>query len=144
MSGSESRAIAKQLGAYATFANCAQDDLIALADAGARFALPAEWTLVQEGIPADACYVIMEGSARVFHERAEIAVLGPGDVVGEMTLLGGGQRRATVSSVTSLRGLRVENDTLAALLTKRPQLREALTKVYQAHQGADAPQSPPS
>jgi CRP-like cAMP-binding protein len=63
-----------------------------------------------------------------------IATLGAGDVVGEMTLLAGGQRRATVSSVSPVRGLRIENDVLTELLGKRPQLRQAFDAVYRAHQ----------
>jgi CRP-like cAMP-binding protein len=131
----ESREIAKTLSHYATFAQCSEDDLIALARAGGRFSVPAGWSFVQEGIPSDACYVIMEGNAKVYHERAVIAELGPGDVVGEMTLLAGGQRRATVSSVTPVRGLRVENEALRKLLTERPHLSEALQAVYRSHQG---------
>jgi CRP/FNR family transcriptional regulator, cyclic AMP receptor protein len=134
MSASESREIAAKLETYPAFAQCSHDDLLALAKAGSRFAVPAGWSFVQEGVPSDACYVIMDGSAKVYHERSPIATLGEGDVVGEMTLLAGGQRRASVSSVTPVRGLRVENDVLTDLLTKRPQLREALDAVYRSHQ----------
>jgi CRP/FNR family cyclic AMP-dependent transcriptional regulator len=137
MAGSESREMAAKLETYPTFAQCSHDDLLALAKAGSRFAVPAGWSFVQEGIPSDACYVIMDGTANVYHERSPIATLGEGDVVGEMTLLAGGQRRATVSSVTPVRGLRIENDVLTDLLSKRPKLREALDAVYRAHQSGD-------
>jgi CRP/FNR family transcriptional regulator, cyclic AMP receptor protein len=135
MPGSDTREIADKLATYPTFAQCSHDDLVALAKAGSRFAVPAGWSFVQEGIPSDACYVIMEGSAKVYQDRKVIATLGEGDVVGEMTLLAGGQRRATVSSVSAVRGLRIENDVLTDLLAKRPQLRAALDAVYQAHSG---------
>jgi CRP/FNR family cyclic AMP-dependent transcriptional regulator len=138
MLGSEKRAMARQLSTYPAFAGCTEDDLVALAQAGARFSVPPGWALVQEGIPSDACYVIMEGTANVYRERAEIATLGPGDVVGEMTLFAGGQRRATVTSVTHVSGLRIENGALGALVIKRPRLRAALTAVYHAHQSDQA------
>ena len=134
MLGSENKAMARKLSTYAAFARCSEDDLVALAHAGAPFSLPSAWTLVQEGIPSDACYVIMEGTAKVYRERSEVATLGPSDIVGEMTLLAGGQRRATVTSVTHISGLRIENEVLAPLVTKRPHHREALTAVYHAHQ----------
>jgi CRP-like cAMP-binding protein len=134
MPASESREVADKLGTYQAFAQCSHDDLLALAKAGSRFSVPAGWSFVQEGIPSDAVYVITEGTAKVYQDRAVIATLGEGDVVGEMTLLAGGQRRATVSSVTPVRGLRIENDVLTELLGKRPQLREALDAVYKAHQ----------
>lgn len=131
--GSDNKAVVRQLSSYAAFASCTEEDLAALVDAGAAFSLPSGWSLVQEGIPSDACYVIMEGTARVFQDRHEIATIGAGDVVGEMTLLAGGQRRATVSSSSPIRGWRIENDALAALLAKRPQLKDALTAVYRSH-----------
>jgi CRP-like cAMP-binding protein len=88
---------------------------------------------VQEGIPADACYVLTGGSALVFHQREQIAELGEGDVVGEMALLGGGQRRATVTSSSRVTGLRIENDALRPVLAKHPKVAEAFRAVYDAH-----------
>ena len=61
------RELVSTLGGYATFADCSRDDVKALVDAGGPFALPSGWPLVQEGIPADACYVLTQGSALVFH-----------------------------------------------------------------------------
>lgn len=131
--GNDKKAVVAQLRQYPTFAQCSDDDLHALVSAGAAFSLPAGWALVQEGIPSDACYIITEGSARVFHERHEIATMNAGDVVGEMTLLAGGQRRATVTTATPTKGWRIENDALKELLAKRPHLQEALTAVYRSH-----------
>jgi CRP-like cAMP-binding protein len=136
MAGGEKREIVSKLSGYATFNGCDRKDLEALADAGGPFALPSGWPLVQEGIPADACYVLMSGTARVFHEREQIAELGEGDLVGEMALLGGGQRRATVTSSSRVTGLRIENDALRPVLKKHPKLAEAFQAVYDAHSAA--------
>jgi CRP-like cAMP-binding protein len=133
MSGGEKRELIATLSGYATFSECERDDVAALVDAGAPFSLPAGWPLVQEGIPADACYVLTEGEALVFHQREQIATLGPGDLVGEMALLGGGQRRATVTSSSRVRGLRIENDALRPVLEKHPKLADAFKAVYDAH-----------
>jgi CRP-like cAMP-binding protein len=133
VAGGEKRELVNKLNGYPTFAQCDRDDIGALVDAGGPFALPAGWPLVQEGIPADACYVLTDGTARVFHEREQIAELGPGDLVGEMALLGGGQRRATVTSSSRVTGLRIENDALRPVLQKHPKLAEAFRAVYDAH-----------
>jgi CRP/FNR family transcriptional regulator, cyclic AMP receptor protein len=135
MSIREKRAIAEQLSTFTTFADCTHDDLLALVDAGAHFALPPAWSLMHEGVPADACYVITEGTARVFRDRTEVATLGPGDIVGEMALVTGGQRRATVSSVTHVRGLRIEYEALTRLLARRPHLTDLIKAVYVSHRG---------
>lgn len=133
MAGGEKRELVSTLSGYPTFAACSKDDLRALVDAGSDFALPAGWPLVQEGIPADACYVLTSGAARVFLHREQIAELGPGDLVGEMTLYGGGQRRATVTSSARVTGLRIENEPLRDVLAKHPKLDEAFRAVYTAH-----------
>ena len=68
MPGEKSRLVS-QLADYETFADCSKSDVTALVEAGGRFTLPAGWPLVQEGIPADACYVLTEGTALVFSRR---------------------------------------------------------------------------
>jgi CRP-like cAMP-binding protein len=125
-------ALVAELREYPTFAGCSPADVGDLVAAGREFRLPPEWSLLQEGIPADAFYVIREGTARVFDGRTEIATVGPGDIVGEMAFLGGGQRRATVSSATRLTGIRVDYDTLSDVIARRPRLGEALKAVYES------------
>jgi CRP-like cAMP-binding protein len=134
--GGERRELIEALSGYPTFASCDRDDVAALVDAGSPFALPAGWPLVQEGIPADACFVLTGGSARVFHQREQIAEIGPGDLVGEMAFFNGGQRQATVTSSSRVAGLRIENETLRPLLQRRPRLAEAFRAVYDAHTAA--------
>ena len=131
----DKRELISTLSNYETFADCSRGDISALVEAGGPFALPAGWPLVQEGIPADACYVLTQGEALVFHKREQIATLGPGDLVGEITLLGGGQRSATVTSSTRVTGLRIDNDKLRPVLDKHPKLADAFRAVYNAHHG---------
>jgi CRP-like cAMP-binding protein len=132
MSG-DKRQLVSTLSGYKTFSDCSRADVTALVEAGGPFSLPSGWPLVQEGIPADACYVLTEGEARVFHQREQVAELGPGDLVGEMALLGGGQRNATVTSSSRVAGLRIENEKLRPLLKKHPKLADAFRAVYDAH-----------
>jgi CRP-like cAMP-binding protein len=65
-----------------------------------------------------------------------IASLSAGDVIGEMAYLAGGQRNATVSAQSQVRALRVEYETLTALLSRRPALDTALRAAYDAHRAA--------
>jgi CRP-like cAMP-binding protein len=134
--GGEKRELIQTLSGYATFARCDRDDIAALVDAGGPFALPSGWPLVQEGIPADACYVLTGGTARVFHQREQIAEIGAGDLVGEMAFFEGGQRQATVTSASRVTGLRIENDALRPVLQKHTKLADAFKAVYDAHSAA--------
>lgn len=133
MAQNEKRELADKLAGYKTFSNCNRDDVEALVDAGGPFTLPAGWPLVEQGIPADAVYVITDGEARVFYVREQVATLGPGDIVGEMALLGGGQRRATVTTSSRTSGLRVENSKMMEIFTKHPAVRDAFKAAYEAH-----------
>lgn len=130
---SEKRQLVSTLSGYRVFEACSRSEIAALVEAGGPFTLPPGWPLVQEGVPADACFVLTEGEVRVFHQREQVATLGPGDVVGEMTLLGGGQRRATVTSATRVAGLRIENERLRPVLQRYPKLADAFRAVYDAH-----------
>ena len=132
---SHKRELIDTLSGYEIFADCSKEAITDLVGAGSDFSLPSGWPLVQEGIPSDACYVIVEGEVRVFHKREQGAEIGPGDLVGEMTLLGGGQRRATVTSSSRVSGLRIENDPLRGVLGKHESLAKAFRAVYAAHGG---------
>lgn len=134
--GAEKRELVNQLMGYPTFKGCSKNDVAALVDAGGTFSLPAGWPMVEQGIPADAIYVITKGEARVFYVREQVATLGPGDIVGEMALLGGGQRRATVTTAERTSGLRVENPAMMDVFSKHPAIREAFKAAYEAHQAS--------
>jgi CRP-like cAMP-binding protein len=131
----EKRELVETLSSFPTFAGCDKDDLAALVQAGGSTQLPAGWPFVTQGEPADACYVLLTGAARVYMQRKEIAQLGPGDIIGEMAFLGGGQRGATVTSSERVTALRVENDDLRDIVEKRPHLKETLQRVYASHSG---------
>jgi len=56
--------------------------------------------LTKQGAPGDAFYLIVDGKADVIKNGTKIARLGPGDAVGEMALLDGEPRSATVMMTT--------------------------------------------
>jgi CRP-like cAMP-binding protein len=55
-----------------------------------------------------------------------LASLGPGDYFGEMTLMTGAPRVATVTALEQTRLLEVRRDTFRGILTARPDLVEKL------------------
>jgi len=129
----ESRPIAERLMTYPTFAGCDLDDLVALVEVGQTFEAPAQWVMMSEGIPADAIYIITEGTAGVYRGQAIVATIGPGEIVGEMAFLSGRQRRATVTSQTAIAGVRIEHEWLERLLPRRPRLQQMLHTVFRSH-----------
>jgi CRP-like cAMP-binding protein len=53
--------------------------------------------LVTEGASGYSFYVLIHGAAEVTVEGETVATYGPGDFFGEMAILGGGRRNATVT-----------------------------------------------
>src|SRR6478735_5835943 len=51
--------------------------------AGRALTLPQGWSPIAESTPADKAYLITEGEVSVRKGGVEIAILGPGSVVGE-------------------------------------------------------------
>jgi CRP-like cAMP-binding protein len=61
--------------------------------------------LVGEGATGYSVFVVSEGEAAVTAGGENVASLGPGDFFGEMALLGGGRRTATVTTTSAVRVL---------------------------------------
>jgi CRP-like cAMP-binding protein len=137
--GLDKKAWVTTLRSYPVFADLGDAELKALVEAGTEFHLPAGWPLVQEGIPADAVYILSEGQARVFYERRQVATVGIGDGIGEMALLEGGQRKATVTSSDRIAGLRIENDKMREVMKKYPAITNAFRAVYTSHSNPSDP-----
>jgi CRP-like cAMP-binding protein len=96
--------VATALSGVALFDGFGEGDLADFAAAFRRIELARHETLWQQGTPADGLYVLLDGEVRVCRRlpgerELELTRLGPGEVMGELPLLGGGTRRATVRAV---------------------------------------------
>jgi pyruvate,water dikinase len=84
------------------FAGLSDDEVEKIASAcKARQFAPGD-VVIREGSGGASFYVIDSGEARVTIRDAEVATLGPGDHFGEIALIDGGQRLATVTASTDL------------------------------------------
>jgi CRP/FNR family transcriptional regulator len=82
--------------------------------------------IVRTGTPGAAFYVIVEGTAKVVRGKIATAKgtwgLGPGDFFGEMALLDGGPRTASVVAETPLTTIRVERAPFRQMLREEPDI----------------------
>jgi CRP/FNR family transcriptional regulator, cyclic AMP receptor protein len=82
--------------------------------------------IVKRDDPGKAFYVIVDGLAKVVRgkivtARAD-AELGPGDFFGELALLDGGRRAATVVAATPMRAIRIQRSAFRRLLLEEPEI----------------------
>src|SRR2546428_5442414 len=83
------------LRSVSLFSDLRQRDLEQVAQLADEVDLPAGHVLMREGENGSQMFIIGSGEARVEHAGREIAVLGPGAVLGEMALGAEGPRVAT-------------------------------------------------
>jgi CRP-like cAMP-binding protein len=81
--------------------------------------------LIQAGEPGDALYVILSGRARVVG-RPRARTLGTGDHFGEMALIDGEPRSATVTAATRLEAMRLPRAPFLELVRQEPAIALAL------------------
>ena len=121
------------------------------ADAQPLRALAGDWVM-REGDDADDLYVVLRGRLRVIadadgQERI-LRVLGPGAAIGELALLTGAPRSASVQAVRDSTLLQLSRERFVELMERDPRFAAAvareLASQLQASGGLDAPPSRPA
>ncbi len=98
--------------------------------------VPAGQVLMRQGGLGTEVFLIGTGVATVTRDGQEIARLGPGDVAGEMALLGDGRRSATVTALTPMTGYVCTTREFASLRAAVPEVGDSL--VHLARERAEA------
>jgi CRP/FNR family transcriptional regulator, cyclic AMP receptor protein len=87
------------------FAELSRDELERIAAVAVPRSFPKGVRVFHEGDHSDACYVVRVGDLRVTREHSDgraiaLATLGPGDIFGELAMLDGGTRSASVETLS--------------------------------------------
>lgn len=125
MAGSK-RELADLLTDVGLFSKCTKRERQTIARHAQTADLPAGVDLVREGEPGDALFIILEGEAAVHHDGAEVARVGPGSYFGELAILDGAPRSATVVAATDVKVAVLGIRMFRTLLREFPDLAEQL------------------
>lgn len=84
-----------------------------------------------EGDRSDACYVIREGEVRVTREHSDgraiaLATLGPGELFGELAMLDGGVRSASIEALADVELLALSAADMKGLLERNAEITAKL------------------
>jgi CRP/FNR family transcriptional regulator, cyclic AMP receptor protein len=98
-------ATATLLAAVPLFSELSETELERVARVAVPRSFPKGVRVFHEGDQSDACYVVREGDLRVTREHPDgraiaLATLGPRDIFGELAMLDGGTRSASIETLS--------------------------------------------
>jgi trk system potassium uptake protein TrkA len=124
---------AELLGGVWLFSGCTDDELGRIAAASVPRAVAAGTEITREGDPGDEFFVVVEGDAVAAVDGRKVGSIGPGGFFGEMALLDGAERVATVVASTPMQLLVLSRDDFNEMLAAAmPQVAPKLLAVVGA------------
>ena len=93
---------AELLGRVPLFSACSKKELRNLASLVSEVSFPAGAVLAREGEPGEEAFVVVSGEVDVTIGKKKVATVGPGEILGEMSLLDLGPRSATATARTEV------------------------------------------
>lgn len=91
-----------------------------LATSGAARQVKAGTVLIQQGVPVDSVFILIDGQLLVYSGSVEIAKLSSGEVVGEISFVDSRPPSASVKAAVDSQVLAINKDSLRAKLQKDP------------------------
>jgi len=114
--------VVAQLERVPLFSECSQRDLQTIARVVKDIDHPAGTVIAREGDPGIGLFVITKGTADVSIGGRKKVTLGPGDFFGEIALLDGGPRTATVTAVSDVSLLGLTEWVFRGLMQEHPSI----------------------
>jgi HEAT repeat protein len=116
------------------FTDLSPQDLVPIATIASEHSYADADTIAEQGEPGDEMHIIVTGYVMVIlrepdgHQQV-LAVRSAGDVIGEMAVITGGQRMASLAAKGAVRLLSIERRQFEAMLRERPETSLALMRV---------------
>jgi CRP/FNR family cyclic AMP-dependent transcriptional regulator len=108
------------------FEGCSEQQLESVARIARVFEAPAGTVLTRAGDPGDEFFLILDGTVSVGLPAGLPVLLRPGEFFGEMSLLDGDPRSATIVTETAVRLLVVNRGDFSLLRREVPELTQIL------------------
>jgi small-conductance mechanosensitive channel/CRP-like cAMP-binding protein len=123
---------AELLGQQPLFAALDKAQIGRLVQSAKRIRFGKGETIIHQGEPGESMFILARGFAEVFvlkdGEPLRVGVVQTGECFGEVSLLTGEPRSATVTAQTDCEILEIQKSAMAALLHEHPQLAEQLSE----------------
>jgi CRP/FNR family transcriptional regulator, cyclic AMP receptor protein len=95
---------------------------------------PRSHVIFAEGEPGDRLYIVLSGKVKIGRRSPDgrenlLAVFGPSDMFGELSIFDPGPRTSTATTVTEVSAVSMDRAALREWITKRPEIAEQLLRV---------------
>ncbi|OZC83902.1 Crp/Fnr family transcriptional regulator [Rhodococcus sp. 06-412-2C] len=95
---------------------------------------PRGHVVFTEGDPGDRLFIIVSGKIKLGRRSSDgrenlLAIMGPSDMFGELTIFDPGPRTSTAITVTAVRAVSMNRDALKAWIDQRPDITYQLLRV---------------
>ncbi len=95
---------------------------------------PRGHVVFTEGDPGDRLYIIVSGKIKLGRRSPDgrenlLAIMGPSDMFGELTIFDPGPRTSTATTVTTVHAVSMDRDALKAWMNQRPEIAYQLLRV---------------
>jgi CRP-like cAMP-binding protein len=98
------------------FSTCSQRELREIAKLGTPIEVDEGRVLTKQGAPGREFFLVLDGKADCAVRGRRVAVFGPGDYFGELALIEGGTRTATVTATSPMELLVLSTTEFASLI----------------------------
>ncbi len=115
------------------FAGCSKRELQAILKAGDEIMMTEGTLIVDQGQMGREAFVLLEGSVTVRRNGRKVTTLGPGAVVGELSLLDHGPRTASVVCDTDCSLFVLDQRHFQSVIEHHPQIAMKLLGTLAGH-----------
>lgn len=119
------------LQAVPLFSGLSKGQLRSVLRSSQKVDFPPGAALVKQGEQGKGCFVLASGQAAVTVDGHEVAKLGSGSYFGEMAVLDGGPRSATVTAESEVSALELTRSALLRIVDHNPDVARAISSELQ-------------
>jgi CRP-like cAMP-binding protein len=114
------------LRAVPLFSSLSDKDLKAILEISKEVSMEAGHTIVEQDGSAVGFHLILEGEADIEISGRHVSTFGPGDYFGEVSLIDGKPRTASVTTKTAMRSLVIPSWSFNTVLDRYPSIAKEL------------------
>jgi CRP/FNR family cyclic AMP-dependent transcriptional regulator len=95
---------------------------------------PSGHTVFVEGEPGDRLYILISGKVKIGRRSPDgrenlLTILGPSDMFGELSVFDPGPRTSSATTITEVRAVSMDRETVRAWIADRPEIAEKMLRV---------------